>query len=167
MVIWTEGLYDLSEAYDWVEYFAGTANATRAARLRGAAGGKANDFVAWYGGSLAEYHPVWRSLLVHLYQIGGVGAVSRVGWYVGAFFAKSLKRQYAYSNSPAIRALDRSHLQGIYRGRLCQAAKVKTANVYFDKKGKKRFIGTSQLKNTETLAFFGFYAVRVSGVLRK
>ena len=59
MVIWTEGLYDLTEAwraisdlaaallqnvslkeYDWLEFFAGRANATHAVRLRGGIGAR-------------------------------------------------------------------------------------------------------------------------------
>ena len=41
------------KAYDWVEYFAGTANATRAARLRGAAGARFD--IAYFERDNAEH----------------------------------------------------------------------------------------------------------------
>ena len=67
---------------------------------------------------------------------------------MGTFFAKSLKRQYAYANSAAIRLLDRGPLQCL-KGKmmLSQKAKVKTATTYTDKKGVKRFQGTKALKS--------------------
>lgn len=40
MVIWTEGLYNLNEVYDWLEFFAGHAACTAWVRLRGFRGCK-------------------------------------------------------------------------------------------------------------------------------
>ncbi|CAE7639101.1 unnamed protein product [Symbiodinium sp. CCMP2592] len=253
MVTWAEGLYDVDLAYDWVEFFAGRANCTSAARVRGASGLKLdieygnrgkkksngkkcksdymdinscsgfclaiicllncrkNDFVAWFGlkcsswcgmnratsgrspssstgyshaptvqagnrmlervyllcllvvalggcyileqpaGSAVEYYPSWRRLCTSLISIDGTAAVNRVGWYMGAFFARTLKRQYAYSNSPKIRLINRSPLQ--------VSAKMRTrpTKYYVDKNGKKRFLGLKQLKDTENLEPHGWF----------
>ena len=82
--------------------------------------------------------------------------MSRVGWMMGDYFAKSLKRQYAYANSPTIRKLDKNQDQPAGRSRVvtsrqCGLGKVKTTTVYKDSKGKKRYQGSSELKGTETL----------------
>ena len=72
---------------------------------------------------------------------------------MGAYFAKSLKRQYAYANSAAIRKLDRAPLQGWRNtSRQAKPCKVQTAKVYKDSHGKKRYHGTAALKATEPLA---------------
>ena len=78
MVIWTEGLYDLTEAwraisdlaaallqnvslkeYDWLEFFAGRANATHAVRLRGGIGARF-DLEYWCPGKAgsSNYHDI-------------------------------------------------------------------------------------------------------------
>ena len=75
--------------------------------------------------------------------------VSRVGWYMGYYFAKSLKRQYAYSNSPAIRKLERDKVQATRR--LCSLGKIQTVTRVKHEIGKERFTGTGQLKGTERL----------------
>ena len=70
---------------------------------------------------------------------------------MGAYFANSLKRQYAYSNSAAIRRLDKGKLQ-IIKARLEKSGKkTETRRAYPDKNGKIRYHGTKQLKKTETL----------------
>ena len=71
--------------------------------------------------------------------------VARVGWWMGMYGAASAKRQYALSNSPIIRRLDRGKLQVTFRKR------VQTSVTYVDGSGKKRFHGTPQLKATEML----------------
>ena len=92
------------------------------------------------------------ALLYSVFRWGNPGVkaseVSRVGWYMGAYFGKTLKRQYAYSNSPVIRRLDRGHLQQI-RTRLENAQKVRTSEVYKNKAGKPCYVGTKHLKATE------------------
>ncbi|CAE7235249.1 unnamed protein product [Symbiodinium sp. CCMP2456] len=249
MTIWTEGLYDLGEEYDWLEFFAGHANGTGAVRLRGFRGAKFDiqyfadyrdsadlgttnfmdittpagfclgiifllkcrsyKFVAWFGltcssfssmnastsgrspssstghdfrptvqegnlmvervcllcaltvalggtfiveqpgGSSVEYYPTFRGLCTSLMRNDGVAAVSRVGWYMGYYFGTSLKRQYAYSNSPAVRKLQRDKVQATQR--LCNLGKIKTVTRVKHPSGKERFSGTSQLKGTERL----------------
>ena len=70
---------------------------------------------------------------------------------MGDFFGKSLKRQYAYSNSPVVRKLNCSHLNLASRRRLSKARKVQTRFQYQDKTGQVRFRGTKQLKDTQNL----------------
>ena len=72
---------------------------------------------------------------------------------MGAYFANSLKRQFAYANSPAIRRLDRGQLQ-VTRARLQRTNhKIKTRRVYTNKAGKTCYQGTKQLKDTEMLDY--------------
>ena len=79
--------------------------------------------------------------------------VSRVGWYMGAYYASSLKRQFAYANSPAIRRLDRGQLQ-VTRARLQRSNRtIKTRRSYTNKAGRLCYQGTKELKSTETLDY--------------
>ncbi|CAE7655431.1 unnamed protein product [Symbiodinium sp. CCMP2592] len=112
MVIWTEGLYDLSEAgqrlfeFDWLEFFAGHANGARAVvtllcYLITACGG------CWIleqpSGSLMEYYPTWRHLLVALFQVDGMGAVgSPVRHTFGADRLLCVFPHASHSGKPAI-----------------------------------------------------------------
>lgn len=74
---------------------------------------------------------------------------------MGAYFGNSLKRQYAYANSPAIRRLDKGKLQMI-KARLEKSGnKAKTRRAHPDKNGKLRYHGTKELKSTETLVCSG------------
>ena len=59
--------------------------------------------------------------------------------------AGSAKGQYALSNSPIIRRLDRGKLQVTFR------KSVQTTVNHVDASGKKRYQGTPQLKATEML----------------
>lgn len=70
---------------------------------------------------------------------------------MGAYFANSLKRQFAYSNSPAIRRLDKGKLQMIKARLEKSGSKTKTRRAYPDKNGKLRYYGTKKLKETEKL----------------
>ncbi|CAE7355961.1 unnamed protein product [Symbiodinium sp. CCMP2592] len=68
---------------------------------------------------------------------------------MGAYYASSLKRQFAYANSPAIRRLDRGQLQ-VTRARLQSSDRtVKTRRSYTNKSGKLCYQGTKELKATE------------------
>ena len=74
---------------------------------------------------------------------------------MGAYFGNSLKHQYAYANSPAIRRLDKGKLQMI-KARLEKSGnKAKTRRAHPDKNGKLRYHGTKELKSTETLVCSG------------
>ncbi|CAE7655420.1 unnamed protein product [Symbiodinium sp. CCMP2592] len=68
---------------------------------------------------------------------------------MGAYYASSLKRQFAYANSPAIRRLDRGQLQ-VTRARLQRSDRtIKTRRSYTNKSGKLCYQGTKELKATE------------------
>ncbi|CAE7229913.1 unnamed protein product [Symbiodinium sp. CCMP2592] len=68
---------------------------------------------------------------------------------MGAYYASSLKRQFAYANSPAIRRLDRGQLQ-VTRARLQSSDRtIKTRRSYTNKSGKLCYQGTKELKATE------------------
>ena len=82
--------------------------------------------------------------------------VSRVGWWMGLFGAATAKRQFAYSNSPVVRRLDRGKLQVKPRkvsGKRTAPAKKKVATAvqYKNKEGKLCWHGSGALKATETL----------------
>ena len=76
--------------------------------------------------------------------------VARVGWWMGLYGAQSAKRQFAYSNSPAIRKLDKGPLKMSARKRIKN--KVKTAIKTVRKDGGTGWCGTKELKATETLS---------------
>ena len=92
--------------------------------------------------------------------------VSRVGWWMGLFGAPTAKRQFAYSNSPVARRLDRGKLQVQPRKASAKRNAVKknkqkkiaTAVQYRNKQGKLCWHGTGELKATETLDFKSFYS---------
>ncbi|CAE7241486.1 unnamed protein product, partial [Symbiodinium sp. KB8] len=130
--------------FDWLEFFAGHANGTRAVRLRGFKGARFDLKYFEDNGGHSNYQ------------------VSRVGWYMGAYFANSLKRQFAYANSPAIRRLDRGQLQ-VTRARLQRTNhKIKTRRVYTNKAGKTCYQGTKQLKDTEKYpVLFGLAVAKI------
>ncbi|CAE7773786.1 unnamed protein product [Symbiodinium microadriaticum] len=160
MVIWTEGLYDLSEEFDWLEFFAGHANGTRAVRLRGFKGARFDLKYFEDNGGHSNYQEKQAKDGRHAQE--RQGQVSRVGWYMGAYFANSLKRQFAYANSPAIRRLDRGQLQ-VTRARLQRTNhKIKTRRVYTNKAGKTCYQGTKQLKDTEKYpVLFGLAVAKI------
>ena len=71
--------------------------------------------------------------------------VRRVSWWMNRYGAGSPKRQYAWSNSPAILRLD--------LGWKRLKTRVKTTIQYVDQHGKKRYHGSKDLKSTEILDF--------------
>ena len=76
--------------------------------------------------------------------------VQCVRWWMGHYKAPTPKRHYAYSNSPAIKRIDKGVLQGWkQKGK----AKNKPVEHYVDSKGRKRYKGTPSLRSTENLWF--------------
>ncbi len=67
-----------------------------------------------------------------------------MGHYRGA----TPKRHYAYSNSKTIHRIDKGRLQG---WKPPSGKRVVTAEHYVDRSGKKRYKGTSKLRETENL----------------
>ena len=74
--------------------------------------------------------------------------VTIVKWWMWHFGGSTAKRHYAVSNSDAISKLDRGRLTGWKK----LPPSRQTARRYRDHNGKSRYVGTSQLKKTETLA---------------
>ena len=75
--------------------------------------------------------------------------VHRVSWWMSMFGAATPKRQYAWSNSRAIRKLD--------VGWKRMKAQVKTCEHYYNKAGKKCWKGTRFLKPTQLLGWIYGY----------
>lgn len=64
--------------------------------------------------------------------------------------ARTPKRHLAWSNSPVVRGLDLGVLQWKkIQGRRDPRLRVETVKVYKDKKGIRRYQGTTQLRSTE------------------
>lgn len=68
-------------------------------------------------------------------------------WWMWHFGGATAKRHFAFSNSPAISKLDRGRLTGWKK----LPPQKQTARHYRDRKGRRRYQGTSQLKKTEFL----------------
>ena len=77
--------------------------------------------------------------------------VSRISWWMSKFGAATAKPQYAYSNSPSIRKVHHYESQPS-KVKKDMKAKVQTCRKYTNKQGKECYVGTSELKDTETLA---------------
>ena len=75
--------------------------------------------------------------------------VSRVGWWMGAYGAPSAKRQFAYSNSPAVRMLDSGKQRQLPEEFLRK--KISTTYRYVNSAGKQCWNGTGDLKGTKIL----------------
>ena len=65
------------------------------------------------------------------------------------------KRHFAYSNSRAVFSLDKGKLSGWKTSE--KRGKVKTAEIYKNKEGKKCYKGTPALRKSEQLDFFWVY----------
>ncbi|CAL1128905.1 unnamed protein product [Cladocopium goreaui] len=86
-------------------------------------------------GALTEYYPAFRETVQNIFECGGPTAVQCVRWWMGHYKAPTPKRHYAYSNSPAIKRIDKGVLQGWkQKGK----AKNKPVEHYVDSKGRKR-----------------------------
>ena len=78
--------------------------------------------------------------------------VVKVQWWMQHYSAPTPKRHYGYSNSAATLALDRGALKKDQRKP--KEKRIRTAVVYFDKKGVKRYKGTDALRSTESLDIY-------------
>lgn len=77
--------------------------------------------------------------------------VARIAWHMSQFGAATLKPQYAYSNSPSIRKVHH-YASETSKVKKDMKTKVQTCRKYTNKEGKECYMGTSDLKATETLA---------------
>ena len=72
--------------------------------------------------------------------------VSTVKWWMAHYASGTAKRHYAYCSSTEIMVLDKGRLSGWKK---VSSAK-QTARKYKDRHGKDRYVGTRNLRNTET-----------------
>ena len=75
--------------------------------------------------------------------------VSRVSWWMAHYKSPTPKRHYAYANSEKVLQLDKGPLRAV--DRKAKKDRIKTADHYFNKQGKKCYKGTKHLRSTETL----------------
>ena len=128
------------------------------------------------GGSLLEYYPTWRKVLVNLYLVGREPAVAwmifccvwfclihflicfvlvkfevfRTAWWMADYSAPTPKRHYSWSNSRSITCLNRGKFQ-LIKWKQKQKVRIETAKRSVNEKGKVCYQGTSALKATEYL----------------
>ena len=88
--------------------------------------------------------------------------VVKVQWWMQHYSAPTPKRHYGYSNSAVTLALDKGPLKKDQRKPKEQ--RIRTAVVYFDEKGVKRYKGTPALRPTENLDFFFGSFTFVNGI---
>ena len=67
------------------------------------------------------------------------------------YAAPTPKRHYGYSNSPVAMRLDKGKLEK--HQRKPKGERIPTADIYFDKKGRRRYKGNANLSATENLDF--------------
>ncbi|CAL1147475.1 unnamed protein product [Cladocopium goreaui] len=167
LVWYTDGLFDLGEEFQWLEFFAGVANCTLyMLALVFILKQKTSDCISWFaikcssftgvnrgtskrsacnsigdpsvysvgmsnallertilllmavackcgvwvleqpGSSVLEFYPAWLHMMEYHYKLFGNHGVSRIGWWMSMYGSPTPKRQYAWSNSTAIRRLD-------------------------------------------------------------
>ena len=76
--------------------------------------------------------------------------VTRVSWWMAHYGGLSPKRHYAWSNSPAIKRLDKGRLQW-KKLKATLPYTLKTVKKYVDSENRIKYHGTSQLRTTEWL----------------
>ncbi|CAE7259490.1 unnamed protein product [Symbiodinium sp. CCMP2592] len=99
------------------------------------------------GSSVLEFYPAFRHALTSMVMVSGVNSVCRVGWWMGHYNARSAKRQYAYSNSAAIRKLNLGALKATARKKIKQ--KVATTIRSLGPDGAQRYTASKHLKPSE------------------
>ena len=77
--------------------------------------------------------------------------VCRVGWWMGHYNARSAKRQYAYSNSAAVRKLNKGALKATARKAIKK--KVATTIRSIGPDGTERYTASKHLKPSEILGY--------------
>ena len=111
-------------------------------------------------GSCLNFYPTFRYMLGRIFASGGPEAVAWlslalfwtvqvciVRWWMAHYNAPTAKRHWMYGNSPRILDLDKGRLTGWRRP---EKAK-QTTRGYHDKQGKRRYVGTSNLRKSECL----------------
>ncbi|CAE7353108.1 unnamed protein product [Symbiodinium sp. CCMP2592] len=101
-------------------------------------------------GSFLEYYPCWRSLMLAIRGVGGPYAVSTVRFWMGNYGSKTPKRHYLVSNTTVAYLLDRGRLKWAMRKGMCTTKTVERAR---DQKGRVRYWGNKNLRQTQLLAF--------------
>jgi len=74
------------------------------------------------------------------------GKVSTVKWWMAHYASGTAKRHYGYANSTGITMLDKGRLSGWKKVSVGK----QTARKYKDRHGKDRYVGTQNLRKTET-----------------
>ncbi|CAL1151064.1 unnamed protein product [Cladocopium goreaui] len=141
MLCWT---YSVDEEYEVLEFFAGVGNLTKQALVTGY---NALRFDILDNQTCA--------LILLVTALGGVwsleqpdgSTVSRVSWWMAHYKSPTPKRHYAYANSEKILQLDKGPLRAV--DRKAKKDRIKTADHYFNKQGKKCYKGTKHLRSTE------------------
>ena len=75
--------------------------------------------------------------------------VAKVKWWMRHYGSPTPKRHYGYSNSGVVMRLDLGKLYTTQRAPRSQ--RIRTADVYVDRHGTKRYKGNKNLRSTETL----------------
>lgn len=89
--------------------------------------------------------------------------VTIVKWWMAHYGAKTAKRHYLFSNSPAVGKLDKGRLVGWKK----VAKDKQTAVHYRDSSGQLRYKGTGQLKATQILGLdCSFYFSELMGYIK-
>lgn len=70
-------------------------------------------------------------------------------WWMHHYGSQTPKRHYGYSNSGVVMRLDLGKLYATQRPPRSQ--RIRTADVYVDRSGTKRYKGNKNLRSTETL----------------
>ena len=77
--------------------------------------------------------------------------VTRVSWWMMNYGGRTPKRHYLYSNSPHAAKLQAGKLRNYLRDG-SQSPRSQTCKHYINENGKRCWVGTSSLKQTERLA---------------
>ena len=75
--------------------------------------------------------------------------VAKVNWWMRHYGSATPKRHYGYSNSQVVTRLDKGKLYEHQRPP--REKRIRTADAYIDKHGKKRYKGNKNLRPTENL----------------
>ncbi|CAL1136900.1 unnamed protein product [Cladocopium goreaui] len=98
-------------------------------------------------GSVYEFLPAFRAMLRSIFASGGIRAVVKVSWWMQHYQGPTPKRHYAYSNSRDVLSLDKGKLKK--HQRKPKEERIRTADVYKDRKGKLRYKGNANLRPTQ------------------
>ena len=85
-------------------------------------------------------------------QLLPISEVTRVSWWMAHYGGLSPKRHYAWSNSPAIKRLDKGRLQW-KKLKATLPYTIETVKKYVDSENRTRYHGTGELRSTEWLGY--------------